>query len=921
MSKFGHPILNPKLPLRLVLVVPFVAQVIATVGLVGYLSFRNGQQAVEDLATQLRHEITARIEDRLNSYLQIPHRINQINADDVEIGKLDLADIEGLERHFWKQIQRFDSASYIYFGSEAEIFSGAERGVDGAFNIAYWSQDSPGDEYETYATNERGDRTQLLSAFPDYDMLSRPWYRAAVRAGRPSWGEIYVWAAPYPKVALPAVLPIYDDARELQGVFAVDLSLLDISEFLQSLKVGTTGETFIMERSGLLVATSTDRVPFIDDNGDRHRLRATDIDERLIRTTAEQLLETFDRLGEIDRPAQLTFKLDDRPQLVQVTPYRDELGLDWFIVVVVPEADFMAQIHRNTRITLALCAIAFLLATGLGIATSDWITQPILHLGRASRRIASGELDRTVDNYSHRVVQIDELKVLSESFNQMAAQLSISFHALEEMNEQLEGQVAERTAQLAEAEAELRGLFEAMTELIFIKNREGRYLKVISGSPELLLQPVDGLLGKTEYDLLPPDRAETFVRHIQRVLDTQQTAKIEYGLTLEGQEFWFAANISPIGSDRVIWVARDVSDRKRAEEALQEKEQYLRLILNNIPQQVFWKDTDLVFRGCNQNWAMAAGFDDPEAVVGKTDYELLDDRQTAQTFREQDREIIASDRPKLHFMQTKIRPSPDGQVVWLDSSKIPIHDAKGNVIGLLGVLEDITQRKLAEEALRMEQEKSEALLLNILPKAIAGRLKQSQDAIAEQFEEVTILFADIVGFTPLSARLQPVELVNLLNQIFSNFDRLADKYGLEKIKTIGDAYMVVGGLPVPRPRTARAIANMALEMLESVRIARAQLGESFQIRIGINTGTVVAGVIGLKKFIYDLWGDAVNVASRMESSGEAGRIQVTATTYETLKHHYHLERRGEISVKGKGLMTTYWLLGRNGEDAGRQGRI
>ena len=200
-------------------------------------------------------------------------------------------------------------------------------------------------------------------------MLSRPWYRAAVRAGRPSWGEIYVWAAPYPKVALPAVLPIYDDARELQGVFAVDLSLLDISEFLQSLKVGTTGETFIMERSGLLVATSTDRVPFIDDNGDRHRLRATDIDERLIRTTAEQLLETFDRLGEIDRPAQLTFKLDDRPQLVQVTPYRDELGLDWFIVVVVPEADFMAQIHRNTRITLALCAIAFLLATGLGIAT------------------------------------------------------------------------------------------------------------------------------------------------------------------------------------------------------------------------------------------------------------------------------------------------------------------------------------------------------------------------------------------------------------------------------------------------------------------------------------------------------------------------------------------------------------------------
>ncbi|MBE9039554.1 PAS domain-containing protein, partial [Oscillatoriales cyanobacterium LEGE 11467] len=911
MSKFAHLILNPKVPLRVVLVVPFVAQVVAAVGLVGYLSFRNGQQAVEDLATQLRDEITARIQDRLESYLKIPHRINQINVDDLELGKLDIQDIEGLERHFWQQIQRFESASYIYFGSEAEVFSGAERGADNAFNVAYWSQDLPGDEFETYATDDRGERTQLLSSVPDYDLSSRPWYRGAARAGRASWGDIYVWAAPYPNVALPAVLPVYNDARELEGVFAVDLSLLDIGKFLQSLKIGKTGETFIMERNGLLVATSTDRVPFTSQNGEQQRLRATEIEDRLIRTTAEHLLATFDDLSRIESSEQLTFKLDNRGQLVQVTPYRDDLGLDWFIVVVIPEADFMAQIYRNTQMTLGLCAIAFVVAVGSGIVTSNWITQPILYLGRASRRIANGELDRTVDRTDNRVVQIDELKALSESFNRMAAQLSVSFHALELMNEQLEQQVTERTARLAEAEAELRGLFEAMTELIFIKSREGRYLKVISGSPELLLRPVEGLLGKTEFDVLPDAIAERFVGYIQQVLDTQQTARVEYSLTLAGREFWFAANISPIGADRVIWVARDVSARKQVEEALQEKEQYLRLILNNIPQQVFWKDTDLVFRGCNKNWAIAAGFDDPEAVVGKTDYELLPDApQIAETFREQDRQIIARDVPKLHFLQTKIRPSQNGQSVWLDASKIPIHDSKGHVIGILGVLEDITQRKLAEEALRAEQEKSEALLLNILPRAIAKRLKQSQDAIAEQFEEVTILFADIVGFTPLSARLQPVELVNLLNQIFSNFDRLAEKYGLEKIKTIGDAYMVVGGLPVPHAHTARAIADMALEMLETICEVRAQIGESFQIRIGINTGTVVAGVIGLKKFIYDLWGDAVNVASRMESSGEAGKIQVTTATYEQLKHHYRFQRRGEIAVKGKGLMTTYWLLER-----------
>ncbi|WP_228055927.1 adenylate/guanylate cyclase domain-containing protein [Lusitaniella coriacea] len=909
MTKFLHPMLNPKIPLRLVLVIPFVAQVIAAVGLVGYLSFRNGQRAVEDLATQLRTEITARIQERLNNYLEVPHLINQINVDDVTLSKLDLEDIPSLEKHFWQQIQRFETATYIYWGSEAEVFSGAERVPDGTFNLGYWSRGIAKNQFSTYATDEEGNRTKLLSAIPDYDMLPRPWYRSAVRAGRASWGQIYVWEAPYANVALPAVLPLYNDGV-LQGVFAVDLSLLDIGKFLQSLKVGKTGETFIMERNGLLVATSTEYKPFINENGEQKRLQASKIDEVLIRSTAKHLLTNFDRLGAIARPKQLSFNLNGERQLVQVTPYQDEYGLDWLIVVVVPEVDFMAQIHKNNRTTIFLCAIAFLLATGSGIITSHWITQPILQLGRASRRIADGQLDREVESYGERALHIDELKVLSDSFQQMANQLSKSFTAMEKMNEQLEQQVEERTAQLAAAEAELLGLFEAMTEVIFVKDRQGRYLKVISGSPELLYYPIDVLLGKTDLDLLPPKQAERFIGYIQEVLDTQKTVNVEYHLTIQEREFWFAANISPIAEDRVVWVARDISDRKQAEDALQEKEQYLRIVLNNIPQQVFWKDTNLVFQGCNKNWAEAAGLESPEAVVGKTDYDLIEDPAVAETFREQDRQLIEQDVPKLHIITPKIRPGENGQTIWLDMSKIPIHDAKGKVIGLLGVLEDITLRKLAEEALHAEQEKSEALLLNILPKVIAQRLKQSQELLAEQFEEVTILFADIVGFTSLSARLQPIELVDLLNQIFSNFDRLADKYNLEKIKTIGDAYMVVGGLPIPHEDHADAIANMALEMQKAIRQTSTELGESFQIRIGINTGAVIAGVIGIKKFIYDLWGDSVNVASRMESSGKPGQIQVTANTYERLKDRYIFQERGEIFVKGKGMMMTYWLRDR-----------
>jgi class 3 adenylate cyclase len=196
-------------------------------------------------------------------------------------------------------------------------------------------------------------------------------------------------------------------------------------------------------------------------------------------------------------------------------------------------------------------------------------------------------------------------------------------------------------------------------------------------------------------------------------------------------------------------------------------------------------------------------------------------------------------------------------------------------------------------------------LLNILPKPVADRLKQSPEVIAERFEAVTVLFADIVGFTTLSAQVSPEELVRLLNDIFSCFDGLADKYGLEKIKTIGDAYMAVAGLPMPRPNHAAAAADMALEMQREIAT---QAEGQLQARIGMHTGPVVAGVIGKKKFSYDLWGDTVNTASRMESHSIPGQIQVTQATYEFLQGAFLFEARGKIQVKGKGELTTYLLI-------------
>ena len=230
-------------------------------------------------------------------------------------------------------------------------------------------------------------------------------------------------------------------------------------------------------------------------------------------------------------------------------------------------------------------------------------------------------------------------------------------------------------------------------------------------------------------------------------------------------------------------------------------------------------------------------------------------------------------------------------------------------------LEGLVDQRTKE--LKAEKATSERLLLNVLPAPIAERLKTGESLIVDRFDQVTVLFADIVGFTAMSSRTSPEELVTMLNELFSTFDRLAAKHGIEKIKTIGDAYMVVAGIPQPIADHATAMAHMALDMTEAIKEYSKKAGVELQLRIGIHSGSVVAGVIGEKKFIYDLWGDTVNTASRMESTGVPGRIHVTEATYVKLRDNFELEQRPQIEVKGKGLMTTYLLVGAKTRDPAR----
>jgi adenylate cyclase len=636
-------VLRPKLRLRTTLVVLSVIQVVGSIALVGYLANRNREKGIQDFSGQLRTEVAERVEEEVHHYLEKPYLVNEINVQLAQQHLLQLDDPDELETYFLKQSKIFSQLETIAY---SDIHRNDYIGANGTGK--YTIVASPGNGMKRYAYGTTPDvRGSLLAEKADYDVRQRSWYKTALSAKSPAWDAI----TPAPvgqRLDLSAVSPFYE-AGKLRGTFVTQVSLSGISQFLSQLEISQSGQVLILERDGLLVANSAAESPFIPgvQGALPTRLAAIASQNPNIRAAAQTLIDRFGGLDKIETTQKLDFMLKNERQLLHVQPFQDGRGINWLIVVVVPESNFTSEITANTQMTFVWCGLAVSVAIAFGIWAAHRITRPLLRITKASQEMADGNLQQ--NNYYSGIF---ELSSLGNSFNRMAQQIRESF-------EMLESRVDQRTSEL------------------------------------------------------------------------------------------------------------------------------------------------------NQ-----------------------------------------------------------------------------------------------------EKDRSEQLLLNILPESIAKQLKKNNSVPAEHFEAATILFADIVGFTSLSARMEPMELVAGLNQIFSAFDALTETYGLEKIKTIGDAYMVAGGLPIPRADHAQAIAAMALDMQQEMLRLNQVLGEPLEIRIGIHSGPVVAGVIGIRKFIYDLWGDAVNVASRMESHGEPGSIQVTDVTYELLKEDYILESRGTIAVKGRGEMQTYWLLDR-----------
>jgi adenylate cyclase len=377
----------------------------------------------------------------------------------------------------------------------------------------------------------------------------------------------------------------------------------------------------------------------------------------------------------------------------------------------------------------------------------------------------------------------------------------------------------------------------------------------------------------------------------------------------DGTPFWNELSISPIYNDEYklthfVGVQNDVTERVKTQEALNLRDKAIEASsVGIVIADAQLPDMPLIY--INSAFEKMTGYS-REETIGKN-CRFLQGKNTSQATIDQLRKAI---KEETNCTVILLNYHKNGTPFWNELTISPIYNLDNKLTHFVGIQNDVTTRISADKALKLEKLKSERLLLNILPKQIVQRLKEVHNSVAQQFESATILFADIVGFTSLSVELRPLELISLLNEIFSAFDRLVDKHEVEKIKTIGDAYMVAGGIPLPQENHIRAIAQMALDMQEAIKHFQKSKDKPFEIRIGINTGSVVAGVIGQKKFIYDLWGDAVNVASRMESHGKAGKIQVTEVVYQALNDQFIFEKRGLINIKGKGQMTTYWLLGK-----------
>jgi PAS domain S-box-containing protein len=586
--------------IRSYLMVPFVVLTVSAVSITGWLSIRNGQRAVNDVANQLRQQVTLRVREYLLNYLEAPLLINQINADAISLEQLDLNEGTSLERHLWRQIQQFEGEVIaIGIGREDGEYTGIGRPGSGSvlkFGIAGQATNGKFHEYSI----DEGDRLGNPRILNDYDPRLRPWYLQAKRSQstKSLWSEIYTDFVD-PRLVITASQSFYNQAGQLQGVLLTDLLLSHIGSYLQDLRISPNGQVFVIDPTGMLVASSEEnQKPFVIKSGVVERISVmNDRDEyNTLRQAAEFVEAELGDFSQIRRTGSFDLTIDQQRYFLQITPLRDaqfpiitslsrEQIPGWLILVLVPESDFMEQIQRNTQQTIWLCLSTLAIAILAGLLTSRLIVKPILSLKKAAQSLSQG---------NYQLVPIereDELGVLAQSFNQMSEQLRASFEELEHRvvartielqiaNEQLRREILERRQieiALRESEDLYRNIVENAKDLITKVSPDGEFVYISPNLPNILGYDVEQLLGSRWSALVHLDDFPQLKQFLEQTttLEDNRTSPAYRILHQDGQWRWFTSTIAPVENEQqellyYVGISRDIGDLVEAENNLRQ---------------------------------------------------------------------------------------------------------------------------------------------------------------------------------------------------------------------------------------------------------------------------------------------------------------------------------------------------------------
>lgn len=713
--------------LRWILILPFLLQIVSAVAIIGYLSYRSQQESVKELTTQICNQTTRNVVQYLDNYLATPVLINRINADAFRLGYIKTNNTSLIEQYLYHQLQQFPTVSHIMLGTEQGMFRVANRNPAPSLLASNPQKSS---QIEVYQIDENGAKVKLIETLKQFDLKSRPWYKTAVQVGKPVRVPIFQ-LADNSDLSLNSSYPIYDPKTgKLLGVFSAASDLTFLQKFMGNIQVGKTGKVFVIDHQGLLIATSTNQLPYQrkQKNGDiiLEQIKATESEDPLIKATSRYLLNKFNGFNNINKPLHLDFFKENNHhgQFIQIFPYQDNLGLDWLIIVVVPESDFTSQIAANNQKTIFLCCVTFLIATSLGIFTANLLT-------------------RRIFNDQGKLVEIQSVGVDIEEIKKVEFALKKS---------------EERFQKIASCSL-------GIIYIIVQTNEDDIYFEYVSSAIEEIYEIKIEELGRNFNLILAyyhSDDVLPFMEELTRCRQTLSVFHYEWRIiTPTGKIKWLQANDRPELRDNgdVAWygITLDITDRKQAELKTWEVQNFLNSIIENIPNMVFVKDIqDLKLVRFNKAGEELLGYP-REVLIGKNDYDFFPPAE-AELLINKDREVIEYGTV-VDIPEELIQTNHQGTRI-LHTKKIPIFNEFDEPQYLLGISEDITEQKQTQLVIQQSEARFRKLSENI-PGMIYQYMVDTQGN--DKFTYVSAKCREIYEVEPEMAMESSLNLWNIVH--------------------------------------------------------------------------------------------------------------------------------------------------------------